>query len=167
MNSFRPAVAVLISALASPALSQSTATTPLSTGPTSSMDPTSENALVGLGQRAVLTLGDDAAQRIAAEKKAAPPPKAADDSDAPESETDLAALGRQIINPPAPSTPSPGAAGMNPAASPSQSAAADAEQAPASSGLTYTHLQKVEATLGKKEAAASETLLNDGQTAPP
>jgi hypothetical protein len=136
------------------------------------MDPASENALIGLGQRAVPSLGDDAAQRIAAEKKAAPAPKIADDTDTADSETDLTALGRQIINPPSASTPSQGAVGPNSPATPSQapspapSAEAGAAQAPATSGFTYTHLQKVEATLDKK-AAASGALSDDAQTSPP
>ena len=177
MNTPRFAFAVLLSALAAPAFSQNAPLTPVSTGPAapgqcvlgatgcgqprgSAMDPVSENALVGLGQRTAPSLG------APAEKKAAPTAaKIADDPDY--SVTDLAALGGQIINPSGAMAPF----SQHPAApsdqadlgAPSDAAGITAAPVPTPSGFSYIHSQKVEATTGEKGTALG-TLSDDAKT---
>lgn len=187
MNTPLFAFAALVSALAAaPAFSQAAEPMiPIPMGPAASgqcvigsegcglargaaMDPVGEAALVGLGQRAVPTLGGDAAAKAAERKAAAAAIKIPDASDAADSATDLVAIGGQIINPLASQTPFRSATGMSLGAS---AAAAEASslrprqatfdtrvdgsgigtpQAGKAAGLSYIQSQKVEAALGGK-----------------
>ena len=166
MNAPRLAFAALLPALAAaPAFSQNAPLIPVAMGPAASgqcvigsagcglargaaMDPVAEDALVGLGQRAVPT--------ISLPEKKAPPIAAKDDSDAAGSETDLAAIGGRIINPLGPAAASGADLGAAPA-NPAAAGASEIEPAPVAkaTGLAYTHSLKVEASLGGKESTFS------------
>ena len=192
MNTPRLAAA-LITALAAPAFCQTAPLTPISMGPAAagqcvigsagcglargaSFDPVAEDALVGLGQRAVLTLRTDAPGSAASEKR--PPlaaPKPQDAADAANTGTDLFAIGGQIINPLGGAAPLRGATGMGLGASASGAARQatfdthlDASgTAPVSvakaTGLSYVHSEKVEASLtGKSAAFGSDPKLSAG-----
>jgi hypothetical protein len=186
--------AVLISALAAaPAFSQTAPLTPISMGPAAAgqciigsegcglargalFDPVAEDALVGLGQRAVLTLRTESPRQIATEKPAPlAAPKPQDASDAANSGTDVFAIGGQIINPLGGAAPLRGATTMNLGASASASArqatfdthldASGTAPAPVAkaTGLSYVQSQKVEAALtGKAAAFGSDPKLSAG-----
>lgn len=148
-----------------------------------SMDPVGEAVIVGLGQRAVPTLGGDAVEKAAklAAAQIAQAVKAPETTDIAGSATDLVAIGGQIINPGGSATPFRSATGMNLGAA---AAAAEgssmlpkqatfdtrvdgsgiASAAPAkASGLSYIHSQKVEAVVGAKtDPFAGDPKLNAG-----
>jgi hypothetical protein len=147
-----------------------------------SMDPVGEAAIVGLGQRAVPTIGIDAAAKLAEKKAAAPAAKAPDPADAADL-TDLVAIGGQIINPgAAAAAPFRSATGMNLGASAAAAEGASmrpkqatfdthvdgsgintAPQVGKISGLSYTQSQKVETTLkGKGSAFDADPKLSAG-----
>jgi hypothetical protein len=136
------------------------------------MDPVGEAALVGLGQSMVPPLGGDSSGRSAADKKTAPSTKTPDLSESADAGTDLVAIGGQIINPLGAGAPVfRSATGMNLNASAAAAEGAsmrprqatfdthvDGSAIPTPSaakptGLSYTQMQKVEATLGGKGAA--------------
>lgn len=146
------------------------------------MDPVSEAVIVGLGQRAVPSLGGDALEK--AEKMvAAQAAKTAPAEDVAGSATDIAAIGGQIINPGGSAAPFRSATGMNLGAAaaaaegssmlPKQatfdthvdgSAVASASPAKAT-GLSYVHSQKVEAVVGAKiDPFGSDPKLNAGDS---
>jgi hypothetical protein len=177
MNTPRLAVAALLSAFAAaPAFSQTAPLTPITQGPAgpgqcvlgsegcgvaagSAMDPISEAALVGIGQRAVPVVNMPA-QRSLAEKKAPPvAAKTIEDQDP----ADLVAIGGQIINPLAGAATFKGASamGLGSSAAGSRQATFDTHvdgsvtAAPAvkATGLSYTRSVQVQDTLTGKEAA--------------
>jgi hypothetical protein len=182
MNTPRFAVAALLLA-AAPALCQPVLTPismgPAGTGQCvigsencgaagSAMDPISEGALVGLGQSMVPALGPShaasgSAAGGAATKKAPSVARTTGDEDPG---TDLVAIGGQIINPLGGAAPGRAANGMTlgvaAAQQPARAATFDTHidgspvPTPTSAkatGLSYTHNQKVEATIGGNGAA--------------
>ena len=183
MNAPRLAFAALLSAAAGPAFCQNAPLTPITMGPAAAgqcvigsegcglargaaFDPVAEDALVGLGQRAVPTLRTDFPGRAAAETKPSlPAVKPQDVSDAPNAGADLFAIGGQIINPLGGAAPLRAAAGTNLGASASAAArqatfdthvdASGTAPAPVAkaTGLSYVQSQKVEASLGGKAGA--------------
>ena len=175
------ALAALLSLAAAPAFSEPLVPVPM--GPAASgqcvigsegcglargaaMDPVSEAVIVGLGQRAVPTIGGEASAKAA--KMAAAAAKPANTGDAAADSTDLVAIGGQIINPVGGQTPFHSATGMNLGA-----AAAGAEgssmlprqatfdthvdgsgiaaaKVGKATGLSYVQSQKVESVIGAK-----------------
>jgi hypothetical protein len=127
--------------------------------PGASMDPVSEAALVGLGQRAVPTLNTPAPRIVAEKKPSSLAAKTPEDS----SPADLLAIGGQIINPLAGASPfkSTSAAGLGSSASGRQATfdthidASGTSAAPVAkaTGLSYVRSVKVEESLTGKEAA--------------
>jgi len=131
------------------------------------MDPVGEAVIVGLGQRAVPSLGGDALEKAAKMIAAQQAPKAPAE-DIAGSATDLVAIGGQIINPGGAQAPFRSATGMslNAATAAAEGSSMLAKQAtfdtrvdgagiasaaPAkASGLSYLHSQKVEAVVGAK-----------------
>jgi hypothetical protein len=175
MTAFRSAFALISALAAAPAPAQNAPLIPILKGPAApgqcvigsagcglagAMDPIAEGALVGLGQRAVLSLDGDVAERSPAAKKAPPvaPPRIADDPDA-DAGADLIAIGGQIINPlPATTQPRVASAQAAPARLTTFDTRVDASpisggQVPKATGLSYFQSQKVEATLKGKGAA--------------
>ena len=198
MNTPRFAAAALISALAAAPAFSDIPLTPITMGPAASgqcvvgsdgcglakgasMDPVGEAAIVGLGQRAVPTIGGDASAKLAERKAAAAAPKAADPAEAADI-TDLVAIGGQIINPAgAGAPPFHSATGMNLSASAAAAEGASMRPRQATfdthvdgsaiptptvgkaTGLSYIQSQKVQATLGNKGAAfGTDPKLNAG-----
>jgi hypothetical protein len=188
------AVAALLTALAAPAFSEPLMPIPM--GPAGSgqcvvgsdgcglargaaMDPVSEAVIVGLGQRAVPTLGGDAAAKAA--KLAAAAPAKPVDTDVAGTSTDLVAIGGQIINPSGSQTPFHSATGMNLGAAAAAAEASSnlprqatfdtrvdgsgiASAKPGkATGLSYIQSQKVEAAIGAKtDPFSGDPKLNAG-----
>jgi hypothetical protein len=139
------------------------------------MDPVAEAVIVGLGQRAVPSLGGDSVAKANKMTNAA-----AKAPDAPDT-TDLVAIGGQIINPIGGQTPFHSATGMNLGASaaaaegssmlPHQAtfdthvdgSGIEAAHAGKATGLSYVHSQKVEAVVGAKtDPFSGDPKLNAG-----
>lgn len=144
------------------------------------MDPVGEAVIVGLGQRAVPTLGGDAVEK-AAKLAAAQLAKTSETTDIAGNATDLVAIGGQIINPGGSQATFRSATGMtlNAAAAAAEGSLGMPKQAtfdtrvdgsglaaaaPAKpSGLSYVHSQKVEAVVGAKiDPFGSDPKLNAG-----
>ncbi|HXS99992.1 MAG TPA: hypothetical protein VN915_04920 [Elusimicrobiota bacterium] len=147
----------------------------------SAMDPVGEAVIVGLGQRAVPSLGGDALEKAAKMIAAQQAAKAPAAEDVAGSATDLVAIGGQIINPGGSAAPFRSATGMSLGAAaaagegssmlPKQATfdtrvdgSAIAAAAPAkATGLSYVHSQKVEAVVGAKtDPFAGDPKLNAG-----
>ena len=139
------------------------------------MDPVSEAVIVGLGQRAVPTIGGESSAKAAKMAAAAKAPDAAPDT------TDLVAIGGQIINPLGAQTPFHSATGMNLGASAAAAEASSnlprqgtfdthvdgsgiaAARPGKATGLSYVHTQKVEAAIGAKtDPFSGDPKLNAG-----
>jgi hypothetical protein len=144
-----------------------------------SMDPVAESVIVGLGQRAVPTIGGESAAKAA--KIAAAAAKSANTADAPADTTDLVAIGGQIINPLGARTPFHSATGMNLGAA--AAAAEGASNLPRqatfdtrvdgsdiaaarpgkATGLSYIQSRKVEGAIGAKtDPFSGDPKLNAG-----
>jgi hypothetical protein len=129
------------------------------------MDPVGEAVIVGLGQRAVPSLGGDAVEK-AAKMAAAQLTKAPEVADIAGTSTDLVGIGGQIINPGGTTFRSATGMTLNAAAAAAEGSLGMPKQAtfdthvdgsgiaaaaPAKpSGLSYFHSQKVEAVVGAK-----------------